>query len=89
MGFWSMFQGVLWIICIIAVGILAVTVVCCCLGPVVYVGIIVVSYMFKIVFWFWDHTIPYNSNTREVSSRRRAPEPPPPPVWIDKEASDE
>ena len=69
-------------------GILAITIVGCCLGPLVYVAVIVMDHISKIVFWFWDHTIPDNSKKSGVSSHRREPEPPP-PVWIGKEASDE
>ena len=86
MGFWSLLQGVLWIIWVLVVGILAITIVGCCLGPLVYVAVIVMDCMSSVVFWVWERVIP---DDRGGFSHRRAQKPPPPPVWIDKEASDE
>ena len=86
MGFLSFFQEVLRIVCILSAGFLAITIVGCCLGSLVYVAIIVMDCMSSVMFWVWDRVIPDN---RGVSPRRREPEPPPSPVWIDKEPEHE
>lgn len=82
MGFWSLFHGVLWIVCILSAGFLAITIVGCCLVPLVYVAVIVMDCMSSVMLWVWEHVIP---NNRESPSHRLEPEPPPPPpVWIEK-----
>ena len=82
MGFLSLLQEALRIVCILFAGFIAITIVGCCLGSLVYLAAIVMDCMFSIMVWFWEHVIP---DDRGSSPRRREPEPPPPPPALDRQ----